>query len=119
MLVITKLEIRSEEIRRFLLPNFLRGISQVWFYVLLARQRTTREGQVRAMAGISTLTQSPLSASDRCDRCGAQAYVRVKLATGELLFCGHHSKEYSVSLKRVAVEIEDQTDRLIESKSER
>lgn len=79
----------------------------------------TREGQVNAMAGISTLTQSPLSASDRCDRCGAQAYVRVKLATGELLFCGHHSKEYAVSLKRVAVEIEDQTDRLVESPAER
>ncbi|MEY3101114.1 MAG: hypothetical protein RL435_260 [Actinomycetota bacterium] len=79
----------------------------------------TREGQEKAMAGISTLTQSPLSASDRCDRCGAQAYVRVKLAAGELLFCGHHSKEYAVSLKRVAVEIEDQTDRLVDSPAER
>ena len=116
MVVITKLD---AEIRRSLLPNFLRGITWVWFYVLLARQDRTREGQVRAMAGISTLTQSPLSASDRCDRCGAQAYVRVTLATGELLFCGHHSKEYAVSLKRVAVEIEDQTDRLLESNSER
>ncbi len=84
----------------------------MWFYVLLAGRE---KGQARAMAGISTLAQSPLSASDRCDRCGAQAYVRVKLATGELLFCGHHSKEYAVSLKRVAVEIEDQTDRLLES----
>ena len=108
-LVITLL---NKKIRRSLLSNFQRGISRVWFYVLLAGRE---KGQARAMAGISTLTQSPLSASDRCDRCGAQAYVRVKLATGELLFCGHHSKEYAVSLKRVAVEIEDQTDRLLES----
>lgn len=91
----------------------------MWFYVLLLEDGRATERQGKAMAGISTLTQSPLSASDRCDRCGAQAYVRVKLATGELLFCGHHLKEYSVSLKRVAVEIEDQTDRLLESNSER
>lgn len=112
MLVITKID---NEIRRSLLPNFLRGISWVWFYVLLAGRE--RE-QGRAMAGISTLTQTALSASDRCDRCGAQAYVRVKLASGELLFCGHHSKEYAVSLKRVAVEIEDQTNRLLDSNRE-
>lgn len=87
--------------------------------MVICSTNSRREGQVRAMAGISTLTQSPLSASDRCDRCGAQAYVRVKLATGELLFCGHHSKEYAVSLKRVAVEIEDQTERLLESPAER
>ena len=29
-----------------------------------------------------------LLATDRCDRCGAQAYVRVNLASGgELMFC--------------------------------
>jgi len=71
------------------------------------------------MQGFSTLAHSPLSASDRCDRCGVQAYVRVKLASGELLLCGHHSKAYAVSLKRVAVEIEDQTDRLLQSATER
>lgn len=31
-----------------------------------------------------------LDATDRCDRCGAQAYVKVIGKTGELLFCGHH-----------------------------
>lgn len=30
-------------------------------------------------------------AHHRCDRCGAQALVRVRLAsTGSLVFCGHH-----------------------------
>jgi hypothetical protein len=35
-----------------------------------------------------------LNALDRCDRCGAQAYVRAVLETsgGELLFCGHHAR---------------------------
>lgn len=31
-----------------------------------------------------------LSKLDRCDACGAQAYVLVQGTTGELLFCGHH-----------------------------
>lgn len=31
-----------------------------------------------------------LTVHDRCDRCGAQAYVKVTGVTGELMFCGHH-----------------------------
>jgi len=59
---------------------------------------------------------SSLLASDRCDRCGAQAYVRAILPSGgELLFCGHHAKEYSGSLNKVAAEIHDETNRLVDS----
>jgi hypothetical protein len=31
-----------------------------------------------------------LSPVDRCDRCGAEALVKVSGISGELLFCGHH-----------------------------
>ena len=42
------------------------------------------------------LESTPLNALDRCDRCGAQAYVRaILLNGGELLFCAHHGKEYA------------------------
>lgn len=57
-------------------------------------------------------TRTPLTAADRCDRCGAQAYVRVRLITGELHFCAHHAKQFDASLKKIAVEIVDETDRL-------
>jgi hypothetical protein len=30
-----------------------------------------------------------LTSSDRCDRCGAQAYVRVNNSKYDLDFCGH------------------------------
>lgn len=50
-----------------------------------------------------------LTASDRCDRCGAQAYVRALLTEGELLFCRHHGREYSDALSRVARLLDDQT----------
>jgi hypothetical protein len=55
----------------------------------------------------------PLTALDLCDRCGAQAYVRVLLPTaGELLFCAHHSRVHADALAKVAVEIQDESERL-------
>lgn len=62
------------------------------------------------------LEPAALNALDRCDRCGAQAYVRATLAGGELLFCAHHGKEYAEKLAAVAQRIDDQSERLIESK---
>lgn len=53
---------------------------------------------------------APLTASDRCDRCGAKAYIRVRLASGgELLFCAHHGRRYEEGLRKVALEIHDET----------
>jgi hypothetical protein len=55
----------------------------------------------------------PLTALDVCDRCGAQAYVRVLLPnSGELLFCAHHGREHAKALAKVAVDIQDETGRL-------
>jgi hypothetical protein len=34
------------------------------------------------------------------------------LITGELHFCAHHAKQFDASLKKIAVEIVDETDRL-------
>ena len=54
-----------------------------------------------------------LTAEDRCDRCGAQAYLRVELVNGgELLFCAHHAREHGEALKEVAVNVQDETHRL-------
>jgi hypothetical protein len=54
-----------------------------------------------------------LIATDRCDRCGARAYVRVVLPSHlELLFCAHHNRQYASALTKIAVEIRDETDRL-------
>ena len=59
------------------------------------------------------LEQTPLNAVDRCDRCGAQAYVRATLLNGgELLFCAHHAKEYAEKLKPVVKAIQDETSKL-------
>jgi len=53
------------------------------------------------------------TALDRCDRCGAQAYVRVELSSGgELLFCAHHAREHADKLQQIAASIQDDTGRL-------
>ncbi|MDR1790248.1 MAG: hypothetical protein LBR20_01040 [Propionibacteriaceae bacterium] len=51
-----------------------------------------------------------LTKADRCDRCGAQAYVRVVMPKGgQLFFCRHHSKEFSPKLRQLAVTIQDES----------
>ena len=54
-----------------------------------------------------------LTAMDRCDRCGARAYVRVLLPSRlKLLFCAHHNRQYTTALTKIAVAIRDETERL-------
>ncbi|MEI6109968.1 MAG: hypothetical protein WCQ11_07840 [Actinomycetes bacterium] len=61
----------------------------------------------------TTITRTPLTVSDRCDRCGAQAFVRVYLDGGSALqFCSHHFKEHEVRLRSVAADVQDETETL-------
>lgn len=54
-----------------------------------------------------------LTKSDRCDRCGAQAFIRVVLpAGGELLFCVHHGRQYEGRLRELAADIQDDSKSL-------
>ena len=68
-------------------------------------------GVVQSVTGtVTPPAPSPtLTAADRCDRCGAQARVRVVLSSGDLLFCAHHAKAYESSLREQAVEWVDET----------
>ena len=49
---------------------------------------------------------------DRCDSCGAQAYVRAVLNGSELLFCGHHAKRHEAKLRTIAEIWHDETSKL-------
>ncbi|MGB7447760.1 MAG: hypothetical protein WA892_01415 [Ornithinimicrobium sp.] len=60
-------------------------------------------------------TLSPqITATHRCDRCGAQAYVRARLAEGlELHFCAHHGRKHLDRLQDLdGVTITDESERL-------
>jgi hypothetical protein len=62
---------------------------------------------------LQTPNGPPLTTRDRCDRCGAQAYLRVELAGGsELLFCAHHSREHEHRIRSIAVSVHDETSAL-------
>jgi hypothetical protein len=69
-----------------------------------------RESEVPDGASVPVGT---LTTADRCDRCGARAYVRVLLPNDlELLFCAHHHRQYASALTKIAVEIHDETRQL-------
>lgn len=68
-----------------------------------------------------SLTDS-LKVVDRCDRCGAQAFVMIKGSTGDLLFCGHHydkimnNPDSYTKMMAFMLEIVDERHRLIQNK---
>lgn len=62
--------------------------------------------------------------SDRCDVCGAQAYVLVQGTAGELMFCGHHysaimsSPSGKVAMESFAFNTVDDRDKLLKRNTE-
>lgn len=64
-----------------------------------------------------------LTALDRCDKCGAQAYIQVVGLNGDLLFCGHHYNSVMDNavgydkMMKFAITIRDERERLVENKS--
>ena len=72
--------------------------------------RTTME-EKRPEVTTALAQDAALTAADRCDRCGAQAYLRVELQSGgELLFCNHHAKEHGARLEQLAAVIHRSRD---------
>ena len=64
----------------------------------------------------ATLTATELlTRRDRCDRCGARAFVRAPLpgAGGlELLFCGHHYRDHELKLIAAGAVVIDERPRI-------
>ncbi len=55
-------------------------------------------------------TDTSLTLTDRCDRCGARAYVRATLPLGgQLLFCGHHGNSHRPALLVAGADLHDET----------
>ena len=53
-----------------------------------------------------------LKASDRCDRCGGQAYFWVNGVSGDPLFCRHHFMKWEDKIRAYAFEIVDESHKL-------
>jgi hypothetical protein len=63
----------------------------------------------------SDLIERQLTLQDRCDSCGAQAFVLVKLVSGELMFCGHHFNQHEAGLKMASYDIVDEREYIKEN----
>ncbi|KQR98750.1 DUF7455 domain-containing protein [Williamsia sp. MIQD14] len=62
----------------------------------------------------TTSISMPLTAADRCDRCGAAARVRATLpAGGELLFCRHHYNEHEARLADMGATVTRSEEELV------
>ena len=59
---------------------------------------------------MTEVKEKVLKLADRCDRCGAQAFVIAKGINGELYFCGHHFNKHQEALDKYAFEIIDERD---------
>ena len=49
------------------------------------------------------------NSTDRCDACGAQAYIGATVNGTELIYCAHHGKKYAAKLKTMASTWYDET----------
>ena len=55
------------------------------------------------------LDEPQLNAANRCDACGARAWVRATMPSGgQLYFCGHHANEHLPSLVGGGAQILDE-----------
>lgn len=63
-----------------------------------------------------------LTINDRCDKCQAQALIRIKGLSGQLTFCNHHYEKIMNSpdshnkMMAFLVEILDEREKLIQDK---
>ena len=65
-----------------------------------------------AMTAAAPAQAPALTAQDRCDRCGAQAYVRIFIGFSDLLFCGHHYRDHEDKILKTAAHIHSELRRL-------
>lgn len=78
---------------------------------------TVEDTLVKTAPEAEVETAYQLRVADRCDGCGAQAFmVAHKLVDGgkqiELLFCGHHGREAEPNLVAQGFSIQDETNRI-------
>jgi hypothetical protein len=89
-----------------------------WLYFMTGNDVLRIRGGTE-MTTLSTPTETAvleyrLTAQDRCDSCGAQAYIAAEINGTEMLFCAHHGRKYEEKLRAIATSWHDETARLSE-----
>jgi len=69
---------------------------------------------------VITVTTTPRFTSlDRCDSCGAQAYIGATINGTELTFCAHHGHKSEAKLRALATAWHDESAKLHEEQANR
>ena len=65
---------------------------------------------------VAAFIPATLTHADRCDRCGARAYVLAVIGAelAQLLFCAHHFRRWEGPIRDAAVQIIDERFQLDE-----
>ena len=88
-------------------------------YITMSVSFVTEQSRAekKSSAPNGKLNPRELNVADRCDACGAQAYVRAGKAkyTNELLFCRHHYLKCEAGLISSGFTIDDQTSKLFKN----
>jgi len=74
------------------------------------------EAEVEAPLAEPVIRTEDLTALDRCDQCGAQAWVHAFLPEErELMFCAHHFRKGEDKIRAIADFVKDERWRLLEA----
>lgn len=76
------------------------------------------EATLEAPAPHDDVKIATLTAQDRCDECGAQAYGVALYGESELLFCAHHFTKHEAKLALTATKLIDERWRLTDKRPE-
>lgn len=66
--------------------------------------RSVAEG---AQQLVDRTVRRDLTAHDRCDACGARAFVRAVMPSSDLFFCAHHATKHLDALYGQALFVQD------------
>lgn len=79
---------------------------------------TTATAEAPEAPSVEVVSDEPsdtLTTADRCDKCNAQAYFKVELGTGDLLFCYHDYNSSAEKLAPVALNVTDESWKLFKN----
>jgi len=89
------------------------NVAGVCWYLHMETEAQQATEVTETTTAVVDAKDTPLSGHDRCDSCGAQAYVRATLNYGELLFCLHHATLNKAALEPVTIHWHDESDKLL------
>lgn len=105
------------------MKNYAKYLTRKWMYNTTMARSISRE-PISKIPISDEKKEHMLKVADRCDRCGAQAFVMIKGSTGDLLFCGHHydkimnNPDAYIKMMAFMLEVTDERERLVENRSQ-